>query len=177
MTHNELRPVTILLIWVAWLMFAFSFFLPATNVLERGGTPPGTPLRGWGAFIAGFVVIGSQPLVALAEPRVLICLAFPFCNMAMLLSPLFAYPHRRKGFPVISIVLIPSGILPWLLPKTITGELFSGFYQWNLSFFLMSVADIASVGLGQTDKWTASTSAANTVHTQSPLLRSGPPCR
>ena len=171
MCQNKFRPVIILLIWIAWLMFGFSFFLPATNVL---GT-----LSGWDAFIASFAVIGSQPLVVLAEPRVLICLAFPFCNMAMLLSPLFAYPSvtRTKEFPVISIILIPSGILPWLLPKSITGELFSGFYLWNLSFFLMSVADIASVGLSQTDTWTASSSTASAVHTQSPPLRSGPPCR
>lgn len=71
----------------AWLLFVISFFLPATNVVEVGGTVPGTPLTGWQAFTSSVGVLAGQPLIIIAEPRTLLFLTFPFINLTMLFAP------------------------------------------------------------------------------------------
>jgi hypothetical protein len=125
----------------AWIMFFASFFLPATNVVEKGGTPPGTPLLGWDAFCRSLLLLPALPLVLIAEPRALLFLTFPFINAAMLVIPLVALRDPELA-PLCGATLAPPGIVPWLLPKMLTGDLFIGFYLWNLSFFAMAVGCI-----------------------------------
>jgi hypothetical protein len=133
----------------AWLMFFTSFFLPATNVVERGGTPPGTPLPGWDAFFSSLTVLAAQPFIVIAEPRALLLLAFPFINAAMIVIPLVALREPELA-PWYGSVLVPLGLIPWLLPKTLTGDLFIGFYLWNVSFFAMAAG---CVWFGLADDW------------------------
>ena len=123
-------------ILVAWLMFIVSFFLPATNVVALAGTKPRTPLTGWQSLATALEVVVVQPLIVLIEPSTVLFLAFPFINLAMLVAPLVAL--SREGSALLSLLLILSGALPWVLPKEITGDLFVGFYLWDASFLLMS---------------------------------------
>jgi hypothetical protein len=112
----DLPRLASLPIFFAWLMFVASFFLPATNVVERGGTPPGTPLSGWDAFCSSLMVLGAQPLVVIAEPRSLLFLTFPLLNLAMIFIPLIALSHPEHA-PLIGVPLIPLGLIPLLLPR------------------------------------------------------------
>ena len=119
----------------AWLMFVISFFLPATNVVEMGGTAPGTPLTGWQTFTSSLGVLAAQPLIIIAEPRTLLFLTFPFINLAMLFAPIVVLAWDDSWF--LSGLFLLFGLLPWLLPKDVTDNLFVGFYLWDLSFFAM----------------------------------------
>jgi hypothetical protein len=134
------RHLPAAIVTVAWLMFFISFFLPATNRLEMGGAPPHTPLTGWQAFTSSLFVLGALPLIVLVEPLTLLFLAFPFINLAMLLSPLVALSWQRAA--VLSFLLIPCGALPWVFPKDVTGDFFIGFYIWDASFFVMAAGCI-----------------------------------
>ena len=130
------RHLPAVVVVAAWLMFIGSFFLPATNVVALAGTKPGTPLTGGQSLAAALEVIAVQPLLVLIEPSTLLFLAFPFINLAMLVAPLVAM--SREGSALLSLLLILSGVLPWMLPKEITGDLFVGFYLWDASFLVMS---------------------------------------
>lgn len=129
----------VLVILTAWFIFLFSFFLPASNAF--GGKAAGAPISGWETFTAPLVMLAAQPLVILAEPRILMFLAFPLINLVMLLSPLVVFGEHERA-PLLAFVLIPFSLLPLTLPKTLTGDLFIGFYAWIGSFFLMSVGCI-----------------------------------
>jgi hypothetical protein len=133
--------MAVVLIFAAWMMFFASFFLPATNVLANEDTWPGTPLTGWDAFVSPFLLIAAQPSIVIAEPRVLLFLAFPFINAAMIALPLVAVRDPELA-PWYGATLFALGIVPWLLPKILTGDLFVGFYLWNLSFFAMAAGCI-----------------------------------
>jgi len=124
----------------AWLMFVVSFFLPATNVLEMGGTTPGTPLTGWQTFASSIEVLAVQPLIIIAEPRTLLFLTFPFINLAMLVAPLIILAWEDAW--VLSGALVLCGLFPWIFPKDMTGQLFVGFYLWDASFFVMAAGSI-----------------------------------
>lgn len=125
------------IVWGAWLVFIVSFFLPATNVAEMGGTSPGTPLIGWEAFTSSLKVLAAQPLVIIAEPRMLLFLAFPFINFAMLVAPFVVLAWDDSW--LLSGLFLLMGLFPWVFPKSVTGDLFVGFYLWDLSFFAMSI--------------------------------------
>jgi hypothetical protein len=143
------RHLPVVVVTLAWLMFIVSFFLPATNRLEMGGTPPGTPLTGWQAFTSSLFVLGAQPLIVIAQPLTLLFLTFPFINLGMLLSPLVALSWERAA--LLSFLLVPCGALPWIFPKDVTGDFFIGFYVWDASFFVMSAGCIlASIHRTQT---------------------------
>ena len=136
------RHLPLAVVTLAWLMFIFSFFLPATDVLSIGGTAPDTPLTGWQAFTTSFEVFGSPFILLIPqEPRLLLLLAFPPINLVMLLSPLLAALVWERAW-ILSGLLLPFGIVPWLLPKDFTGNLFAGFYLWDSSFFLMGAGCI-----------------------------------
>jgi hypothetical protein len=124
----------------AWLAFVVSFALPATNVVGIAGEPPGKPATGWQASIASLETLVCEPLLVIVEPRALLFLAFPVINFAMLVAPWFVLsPDDGAAF---GWVFLPVGLLPWILPKNLTGELFLGFYVWDLSFFAMFVGAI-----------------------------------
>lgn len=130
-----------LIVGVGWLAFITSFFLPATNVVERGGTSPGTPLVGWDAAISSIRVLAAQPLVFVVEPRAWLFLIFPLLNLGVLLSPAVAVSMPKKvGW--LALVLLPAAIVPQTLPKTLTGDLFVGFYVWIGSFVTLAVGYI-----------------------------------
>jgi hypothetical protein len=125
----------------SWLLFVFSFFLPATNVLVSAGAPPGTPLTGWEAFSASIWDGALNPWVWLADLRVLLFLVYPFANSLMLFAPFYIGLLRQNAF-VVAVILLPCAILPWRLPKPLTGEVFIGFYCWNGSYIAMCVAAV-----------------------------------
>lgn len=115
----------------AWMMFLISFLLPTTN-----------GHNGWGAFTTSILVMGAQPLIILAEPRVRLFLIFPFANLAMLLAPSLAFTWEWR--PLLMLLLPVFGLIPWALPQELTGELFIGFYVWKFSFFLMAAGCLLS---------------------------------
>jgi hypothetical protein len=135
--HHHVRYLPAVVVIVAWLMFIFSFFLPTTNVLAMGGTAPGAPLTGWQAFTSSLEVLAVQPFVILAEPRTLLFLIFPFINLVMLLAPVIVLAWDDSW--LLSGLFLSFGLLPWCFPKAVTGDLFVGFYLWDLSFFMMMV--------------------------------------
>lgn len=134
-----------------WLLFVVSFFLPATDVLQRAGTPAGAPLVGWQAARAAWVALAAQPLVFLVEPRALLFLLAPLANLIALLSPLLAIgaPQRAGG---LAIVFLLAALAALSLPKTLTGNLFIGFYVWVGSFALLS-AGCAWIGRNAPRPW------------------------
>ncbi|HEX6960423.1 MAG TPA: hypothetical protein VF175_01040 [Lacipirellula sp.] len=127
------------IIAVAWLMFFTSFFLPATNVLEAAGTAPGTPLTGWQAFSA--TVLALHPLAVLAEPKILLFLAAPVINLAMIIVPLASLVAARAGLRA-GPLLVPLAIVPFGFPDKALGDLYSGFYTWVASIALMAAGCI-----------------------------------
>ena len=131
------RYFSAVIVSAAWLIFIVSFFLPATNVVAASGTPPGTPLTGWQAFMSSLEVLAVQPLIIIVEPRTLLFLCFPFINLAMLLAPVVVLAWDDAW--LLSGLFLLFGLLPWLFPKHVTGDLFVGFYLWDLSFFTMLV--------------------------------------
>jgi len=130
---------------IAWLLFVASFFLPATNVLAVGGNPPGTPLTGWQAFSSSIIAGPLNIWALIAEPVVLIFLIFPLANLLMLVAPLLIATLEECAVMLAPILIVCAAIV-WLLPKELTGDLFVGFYCWNLSFLLMAAASVLSVG-------------------------------
>jgi hypothetical protein len=134
------RYLPAFIVVVAWLAFVVSFALPATNVVGIAGTPPGTPATGWQAFIASLEALVCEPLLVIVEPRTLLFLAFPFINFAMLVAPWFVLSSDDGA--AFGWAFLPVGFLPWVLPKSLTGELFIGFHVWDLSFFAMFAGSI-----------------------------------
>jgi len=136
---RHLPPVGIAL---AWLMFIASFFLPATDVVEMSGTAPGTPLTGWQAFTTSLEIFGHPVTLLLIpkEPSLLLLLAFPLINLVMLFSPLPALAWEEAW--MLSGVFLLFGFVPRLLPRELIGNLFVGFYLWDLSIFMMGVGCI-----------------------------------
>jgi hypothetical protein len=124
---------------VGLIIFCWSFFLPATNVLERGRTPLGTPLTGWEAFVSCFYVL--HPLVFVAEPRTFFFLAAPLMNAAMLIAPLIAIVEYGSGY-IAGAVLTLLAIIPLFIPSSFVGDLFVGFYSWLGSFLIVGVGCI-----------------------------------
>jgi hypothetical protein len=143
-TRNPLPPAIFIII-VGWLAFIASFFLPATNVVERGGAPPGTALVGWDAAVSSVQLVAAQPLVIFAEPKALLFLLFPLINLVALLSPLVALSNPTKA-AWLAIVLVPVAAMPLTMPKPLVGDLFIGFYFWSGSFLVMGIGYIV-VGL------------------------------
>ncbi len=120
----------------AWLMFLVSFFLPVTNALEWHGTPPGTPLNGWQASFCA-VNLATEPMILLFEPRMLMFLVVPILNITMLFAPLCIRAVDEET-PILSVLFVVFGGLPWLIPKELTDDVFCGFYVWDAPFFLMA---------------------------------------
>ncbi|MGO8925816.1 MAG: hypothetical protein ACLQU3_02810 [Limisphaerales bacterium] len=137
------RHLPVVVVVTAWLMFIVSFFLPATDVVELGGTAPGTPLTGWQALTTSVDSFGHPLtfLFVLKEPRTLLLLAFPFINLIMLLAPLVVALVWEEAWMVSGVFLLFC-FVPWLLPKELTGNQFVGFFLWDLSFFLMGAGCI-----------------------------------
>ena len=134
------RHLPTVIVLTAWLMFFVSFFLPATNVVAIGGTERGTPLTGWQALTTSLRVLAVQPLIVIMEPRTLLFLTFPFINLAMLVAPLMVLAWDDSW--VLSGLFVVGGLLPWAFPKSVTGDLFVGFYLWDLSFMMMGLGSI-----------------------------------
>jgi hypothetical protein len=144
------RFLPVVVVITAWLMLVVSFFLPATDIVEMCKTPPGTPSTGWQAFTTSLAVFGHPLtyLLILKMPRMLLLLAFPFIKLTMLLAPLVALAWDEAWIPSGWFML--CGFVPWLLPKAIAGNLFAGFYFWDVSFFVMSAGCIlASIACKQ----------------------------
>jgi len=114
------------------------FLLSASDGCGGAGRhTAGTPLTGWQAFTSSIYVLVGQPLIIIAEPRTLLFLAFPFLNLAMLIAPVVLAWDEAW---LLSGLFLLLGLLPWVFPKTVTGDLFVGFYCWDCSFFAMCIA-------------------------------------
>jgi hypothetical protein len=126
-----------------WVAFVASLFLPATNVVERGGTPPGTPLVGWDAAVSAVTVPLSSPLVFLAEPLVLLLIPLAAVNVVLLASPLVVagVPDRA---PWLAAVLLPAGVVAVFLPSSLKGQVFVGFYMWVGSCIVVAAGCVAA---------------------------------
>ena len=136
------RHLPALIVMVSWLMFILAFFLPVTNVFGAGGTGPGAPLTGWQTFTSSLEILGYPPAIFLLieQPRLLVVLLFPFINLAMLLAPVVVLAWADSW--LLSGLFLCSGLLPWALPRDATGNLFVGFYLWDMSFFMMTLGCI-----------------------------------
>jgi hypothetical protein len=135
------RLIGALVVGTGWLVFVTSFFLPATNVVERGGTPPGTPLVAWDAAISSVTLLAAQPLVLVAEPKAFLFLLFPLLNLSVLLSPAIALQAPDKA-AWMATVLVLAAMVPMTLPKSLIGDVFVGFYAWLGSFIIMAIGHI-----------------------------------
>ena len=123
------RYISRAVVITAWLMFVVSFFLPWTN----GWT-------GWQVSTSSIAIMFAQPLIIIAEPRVLLFLAFPFINLTMLAAPLFILTRDRPW--VFSGLFLLFGFLPWAFPEDVTEYLLIGAYLWDASFFAMAACCI-----------------------------------
>lgn len=120
----------------AWLLFIASFYLPATNVIEKPGTPPGTPLTGWQAFAS--IPIVATPMVAITIPKGFVLFTFPLINFVMFMAPIIVLAWSIESW-VMTPLFVLFGIAPWFIPKELSGDLFIGFYVWDASFFAMAI--------------------------------------
>jgi hypothetical protein len=123
-------------IWLAWALFIASFFLPATGSYERAGTPPGTPLNGWQAFVMSIEALAIKPYVFLIEPRALLFIAFLIINPLMFLAPVLIFGLQDEAW-LLGTLYMAFGIVAWMLPPPLVGDVLFGFYLWNASFFGM----------------------------------------
>lgn len=112
-----------------------SFFLPATNAFEMPTTPPGTPLTGWQTCTSWLTFLAVEPLIIIAQPRSIVVLSFPVIDVAMLAAPFVVLAWDRAW--LLSGCFFLFGFLPWLLPTGFLGDMFIGFYLWDVSFFVM----------------------------------------
>ncbi len=127
-----------MLLAAAWPLFFASFFLPATDVVAMPG-PEDAPLNGWQAMTSAVLTVAFQPIIIVADPRVLLFLVFPAVNVLMLIAPLRVWSSRECAVP-LGIVFVVAGILPFLIPAMFFRNVFVGYYLWNASFFLMASA-------------------------------------
>lgn len=126
---------------VAWVCFVVSFFLPATDTLEVAGTAPGTPLTGWQAMIISVQSLGN-PWLIVFRPQILpLFLLWVMGNAGMLVAPIVIFTLRSKALIFVAL-LVPTACSVWFLPSDMSGNLFSGFYVWETSLVLMSLACI-----------------------------------
>ena len=132
MARISRRKVKVI-IAASWMLFVLSFVLPATNI----NAPSGKLLLGWEAFaesLSGLI----NPMLWLIDFRVNLFLIFPFANALMLLAPVLCRILGDKA-EALAILLVPCAVVPWLIPKVLTGDVFIGFYCWNTSFLTMSL--------------------------------------
>ena len=140
MTNAQRTRVAIGAIWISWSLFLIAFVLPATNLVSTANTRPGDPVSGLVTFAGSIQLWGWLPILAFAEPRALLFLIFPFTNQAMFAAPLFVSCRTPVASVFLALVFAIGGVLPWFLPGSLTGTLFSGFYVWDASFFLMALS-------------------------------------
>jgi hypothetical protein len=110
--------------------------LPALSSIEVAGTPAGTPVTGWEAFKA--IELVFYPLVWLAQPSLLILFPIIFLGNVVAFSAPLLCVLFREGSWFMSPALIAGAICGLLLPKAVTGEVFSGYYLWIVSLFLLA---------------------------------------
>jgi hypothetical protein len=76
-------------------------------------------------------------LIALmkSDSASLLLFIVPLANLHMFISPAFAV--RRPLSLFFCPALAFGGIVPWFLPGELLGNVFIGFYCWNVSFWAM----------------------------------------
>lgn len=75
-------------------------------------------------------------IILMANPAIHLFAAFPLMNLTMLFAPCVTFAGRWSA--ALALILVPSGLLPLWLPVAIRGDIFVGFFLWNISFFIMS---------------------------------------
>ena len=120
-----------------WLAFCISFMLPVSDYLEATGAPVGTPLLGWQACLAAFYM-ATQPVALLVKPRLIFLLIPLFATALALFAPLFAV-HAGPLRYVVAALLVLGTLVSWCFPEY-RGNLFTGFYIWNIALIEMAIA-------------------------------------
>ena len=132
------RNIHLGLVILTWGVFLASFAMPATDVLV---TQTADAMTGWQACVAAVEIPLAHPVALLAltldNPTTLLLFAVPIVNTILFFSPVFA--ARRPFSWLYSPLLAVAGIMPWLLPGELLGNLFIGFYCWNGSFWVMTL--------------------------------------
>ncbi len=119
-------------VWIAWLTFVVSFFLPATG-------SDAAAENGWQTFVASIESLLLIPWNFAAGPCIFLFILFPFFNFAMLLAPRRLADWNAE---LAAVGFLIGGGLPWLISQDVSGKLFVGFYLWDLSFFVMAAGCI-----------------------------------
>ncbi len=124
------------LVALTWFVFLMSFVLPWTNVMVGHD---GKPIPGWRACLYSVAIPLADPVILIAlirsDPASLLVFIVPLANLHMFVSPVFA--ARRPLSLFFCPALAFGGIVPWLLPGELVGNMFIGFYCWNGSFWTM----------------------------------------
>lgn len=131
--------IGLLILAAGWLLFVASFALPATDVAELPGTPPGTPLNGWQAMSSGVLSVFYFPLILVAEPRTLLLLLLPVLNLGIFVCPVLLMYADEEDAPLFGTFMLICGVSISLLPWNLVGNLYYGFYCWTGSILVMAL--------------------------------------
>ena len=127
------------IMWLAWLVFLSSFFLPAYDGLERPGAEAGTTMLGWEAMLDSIVLLAAKFWVVLFEPRFLVFFLAPIGNVIVLLTPFCTQIHPEESWP-LAVPLVATSAMMWILPAEMYQHTLCGFWAWNLSSLTMAIA-------------------------------------
>lgn len=127
------------IMWLAWLVFMSSFFLPAYDGLEQPGAEAGTPLLGWQAMLDSIVLLVAKFWVVLLEPRFLVFFLAPIGNIIVLLTPFCVLSHPEESC-LLAVPLVATSAMMWILPTEMYQHTLCGFWAWNLSSLTMAIA-------------------------------------
>jgi hypothetical protein len=129
-----MRVLAALWVTVAWLAFLASLALPATD-----------ETNGYEACVWCLVAIPFSPIVlVLGQPGMIVIPACGLGNVVMLVSPWVIFKLRENAW-LAALILVMSGVPPWLLPVLVGGHfdnLRFGYYLWAASFVLMAVGGL-----------------------------------
>ena len=136
------------LAWAGWIMFAVSFFLPATSDM-RGWQCAEGALAGLCEFYPRLLMNFRQIRTYFADIHLA---SLTFANISMILSPLLMLKRSRDARPwnwelianLAAFILVWSFYLRWLLADD-KGDMRIGYHLWTLSFLLVFLSSILRV--------------------------------
>ena len=99
------------IMWLAWLVFLSSFFLPAYDGMERPGAEAGTPMLGWEAMLDSIVLLAAKFWVVLFEPKFLVFFLAPIGNVIALLTPFCVQIHPEESWPLAVPLVATSAMM------------------------------------------------------------------
>lgn len=139
-----MRVLAALWVTVAWLAFLASLALPVTD-----------QLKGYQAWGWCFMAVPFSPfLLALRQPGILLLPACALANVVMLVSPWVIFKLRENAW-LAALILVVSGVPPWLLPVLLGGfgDFRFGYVLWAASFILMAVGGLLIAAVEWAPRW------------------------